>query len=120
MAKSTKDDHRNSSSGANGVEGSAQADTEQGSAVITTLVAGAAVAVFAPELLPGMAIGVAAVAAPKILPLLGNLVAPIARTVVRAGYKTAIKTKEMAAEATEQFQDIVAEVKSEERTGASA
>jgi len=101
MAKSTKDDQKHAASGTDGVEDSAVSD-EQGSAVVTTLIAGVAVAVFAPELLPGMAVGVAAVAAPKILPFLGNLVTPLARTVVRAGYKTALKTKEMAAEASEQ------------------
>jgi hypothetical protein len=115
MAKSTKEEHKNAS--ANGAEPEAAAGLEENSsAVVTTLIAGVAVAVLAPELLPGMALGIAAVAAPKILPTLANIIAPLARTVVRAGYKTAVKTREMAAEATEQLQDIVAEVKAEERT----
>lgn len=84
---------------------------EEGSGLATTLVAGAAIAIFAPELLPGMAIGVAALLAPKILPRLGLAVRPLMRSAVRAGYATAVATREMVAEAGEQVQDMVAEAR---------
>ena len=86
---------------------------DQGTAVMTTLIAGAAVAILAPELLAGMAIGVGAVIAPRVLPVVGNLLRPIVRTAVRAGYATALTTRELVAEAGEQMQDLVAEARSQ-------
>lgn len=82
--------------------------TEDGS-LTTTIIAGIAVAVLAPGLLPGMAIGVGAMLAPKLLPTLGSALRPVMKTAVRAAYAVALKTREMAAEASEQMQDIVAE-----------
>ena len=111
MAKTTKED-RQSTSGTPKDVGSDQSESS-GSPVITTMIAGAAVAVLAPELLPGMAIGVAAVMAPKILPVVGNILNPFFKTAVRAGYGAAVKAREMAAEASEQIQDIVAEANAE-------
>jgi hypothetical protein len=93
-----------------------QGEDSAGSSVVTTLIAGAAVAVLAPELLVGMAVGVAAVTAPRILPIIGNVMDPIFRTAVKAGYGAAVKAREMAAEAGEQIQDIVAEAKAEAET----
>ncbi|HEX7408615.1 MAG TPA: DUF5132 domain-containing protein [Candidatus Binatia bacterium] len=82
----------------------------------TTVIAGIAVAVLAPELLPGMAIGVGAMLAPKLLPTLGGALRPIVKTAVRAGYATAMKTKELAAVASEQVQDMVAEAVAEQES----
>lgn len=93
---------------------------EEGSSMMTALVTGAAVAVFAPELLPGMAIGVAAMLAPRVLPTLGTALRPLVKTVVRAGYATAVSTREMVAEAGEQVQDMVAEARAEQGNGRPA
>lgn len=90
---------------------------EEGSGLMTTLVAGAAVAILAPELLPGMAIGVAAMLAPRILTTLGPVVRPLVKTAVRAGYSTVVATREMAAEASEQVQDIMAEARADQEQG---
>jgi hypothetical protein len=114
MAKVTKEDHQG---GTASTEGAGNQPSEAaGSPIITTMIAGAAVAVLAPELLPGMAVGVAAVMAPKILPAIGNILNPIFKTAVRAGYGAAVKAREMASEAGEQIQDIVAEAKAEAGT----
>jgi Protein of unknown function (DUF5132) len=87
--------------------------TEDGS-LTTTVIAGIAVAVLAPQLLAGMAIGVGAMLAPKLLPTLGSALRPVIKTAVRAGYSVALKTREMAAEASEQMQDLVAEAAAEQ------
>lgn len=84
-----------------------------GGGAMTTLVTGAAVAVLAPELLPGMAIGVAAMFAPRLLPVLGAALRPLIRPVVKAGYAAAVKTWEMGAEVSEHVQDLVAEAQVE-------
>lgn len=65
-------------------------------------------------LLPGLALGVAAVLAPKYAPRMGAVMAPMLRSSVRGVYKFGQKTKEMVAEAKEQVHDIVAEVKAED------
>jgi Protein of unknown function (DUF5132) len=83
------------------------------SSLTSTVVAGVAVALLKPELLAGMAIGVAATMGPRLLPVVGSILRPIFSTVVRAGYATAAATREVAAEANEQFQDMVAEARSE-------
>ena len=93
---------------------------KEGSGLATTLVAGVAIAVLAPELLPGMAIGVAALLAPKILPRLGFAVRPLVKSAVRAGYAAAAATREMVAEAGEQVQDMVAEARAEQDNGGTA
>jgi hypothetical protein len=111
MPKATKEDTHGASG--TSTEGGDRHSETSGSPVITTMIAGAAVAVLAPELLPGMAIGVAAVMAPKILPVVGNILNPLFKTAVRAGYGAAVKAREMASEASEQIQDIVAEAKAE-------
>jgi hypothetical protein len=86
---------------------------EEGSTLVTTLLTGAAVAFIKPELLPGMAIGVAAVMGPKLLPTVGGVLRPFVRTAIRAGYSTAIATRGVVAEAGEQVQDILAEARAE-------
>ena len=90
---------------------------EGGSTMTTTLVTGAALAIFAPELLPGMAIGVAAMLAPRLLPSLAVALRPLVKTAVRAGYAAAATTRELAAEAGEQVQDMVAEARAEQENG---
>lgn len=90
---------------------------EEGGTLMTTLLTGAAVAIIKPELLPGMAIGVAAAMGPKLLPTVGGVLRPFIRTAVRAGYSTAIATRGVVAEAGEQVQDILAEARAEVANG---
>jgi len=81
--------------------------------VATVAVVGVAAAAFEAALLPGMVLGVAAVAVPRYLPQLGAAINPLFRSTVRGAYKIGQKTKEMVAEAHEQVHDIVAEVHAE-------
>jgi hypothetical protein len=80
------------------------------------------VALFEVALLPGMAIGVAAMLAPKYVPKMGAALTPMFKSTVRGAYKFGQKTKEMVAEAKEQVHDIVAEVHAEDgaKTAAKA
>jgi hypothetical protein len=81
--------------------------------VATVGVVGVGVAVFEAALLPGVVLGVAAMAAPKLLPRVGSALNPVFRSTVRGIYKIGQKTKEMIHETHEQVQDIVAEVDAE-------
>jgi hypothetical protein len=88
--------------------------------VATIGVVGVGVAVVEAALLPGVLLGVAAVAAPKYLPRLGSALTPIFRSTVRGVYKASQKTREFVAEAQEHVGDIVAEVQSENNKGADS
>ena len=79
----------------------------------TVGVVAAGVALFEVALLPGMAIGVAAMLAPKYVPKMGAALTPMFKSTVRSAYKFGRKTREMVAEAKEQVHDIVAEVHAE-------
>ncbi len=70
-------------------------------------------ALFEVALLPGIALGVAAMLAPKYVPKVGAALTPMFRSSVRGAYKLGQKTREMMAEAKEQMHDIVAEVHAE-------
>jgi Protein of unknown function (DUF5132) len=83
------------------------------SSLTSTVVAGVAVALLKPELLAGMAIGVAATMGPRLIPVVGSVLRPIFSTVVRAGYATVAAGREVAAEANEQLQDMVAEARAD-------
>ena len=72
------------------------------------------VALFEVALLPGMAIGVAAMLAPKYVPKMGAALTPMFKSTVKGAYKFGQKTREMVAEAKEQVHDIVAEVHAED------
>src|SRR5262245_28767660 len=90
---------------------------EDGS-LTSAAITGVAVALLNAELLPGMAIGVAAVMGPRLLPFVGSVLRPVLRTVVKAGYATFETAREVAAEANEQFQDMMAEARADyEETG---
>ena len=82
--------------------------------VATVAVVAVGAALFETALLPGLALGVAAVAAPKYLPRLGAALNPLFKSTVRGTYKFAQKSREMFAEAKEQVHDIVAEVHAED------
>lgn len=81
--------------------------------VAAVSVVGVGVVVFEAALLPGLVLGVAAMAAPRLLPRLGSALNPVFKSTVRGVYKIGQKTKEMVAETHEQVQDIVAEVDAE-------
>ena len=82
-------------------------------AVAAVVVVAIGAAVFEAALLPGIALGVAAVAAPKYFPKLGAALNPLFISTVRGTYKLIQKSKEAFAEAQEQMDDIVAEVRAE-------
>src|SRR3984957_17431931 len=82
--------------------------------VATVAVVGLGAAVFEAALLPGLVLGVAAMWAPQYFPKMGEALNPLFRSTVRGAYKLGHKTKEMMAEAQEQFHDIVAEVHAED------
>jgi hypothetical protein len=88
-------------------------DSSMMATVATVGVVGVGVVMLEAALLPGMLLGVAAVAAPKYLPRLGSALTPIFRSTVRGVYKATQKTREFVAEAHEQVGDIVAEIESE-------
>jgi hypothetical protein len=81
--------------------------------VATVGVVGVGLAVFEAALLPGLVLGVAAMAAPKFAPKLGSALGPMFKSTVRGVYKLGQKTKEFVAETNEHVQDIVAEVDAE-------
>jgi hypothetical protein len=81
--------------------------------VATVAVVGVAAAAFEAALLPGIVLGVAAVAVPRYFPRIGAALNPLFRSTVRGAYKLGHKTREMMAEAQEQFHDIAAEVHAE-------
>jgi hypothetical protein len=89
-------------------------------AVAAVAVVAVGAAVFEAALLPGIALGVAAVAAPKYLPRLTGALNPLFKSTVRGTFKLAQKSKEMFAEAQEHVHDIMAEVKAEDEAAASA
>ncbi len=94
--------------------------SSEGRDLLTTAVTvgavGVGVAMLEVALIPGMLIGVAAVAAPSLLPKIGAGLAPLFRHAVRGAYVVSRKTREAVAEAREHVEDIVAEVHSEAAT----
>jgi hypothetical protein len=96
-----------------GVEPAGEDRNDMVATVATVAVVGIAAAAFEAALLPGIVLGVAAVAAPKYLPKIGAALNPLFRSTVRGVYKMGQKTREFMAEAHEQVNDIVAEVHAE-------
>ena len=88
-------------------------ETDLVATVATVGVVGVGVAVLEAALLPGVALGVAAILAPRFVPKLGEALGPMFKSTVRGAYKLGQKTKEFVAEANEHVQDIVAEVDAE-------
>ena len=81
-------------------------------AAVVVVAAGAAL--FETALLPGLALGVAAIVAPKYVSLLTGAIAPIFKSTVRATFKLANKPREAFAEAQQQIHGIIAEVRAED------
>lgn len=91
----------------------AEENNEVGNRIATVAAIGIGAALIEVELIPGILIGIAAMLAPKFVPQLGSALRPLVKSAVRAGYAMVDKGRELAAETSEQLQDIVAEVKAE-------
>jgi hypothetical protein len=94
-------------------------DSDMVATVTTVAVVAVGAAVFEAALLPGMILGVAAMAAPAALPKIGAALNPLFRSTVRGVYKLGDKAREVTAEMQEQVHDIVAEVKAEREAAAA-
>jgi hypothetical protein len=81
-------------------------------ATVVAVAAGAALLEAA--LLPGLALGVATIAAPKYVSRLARAINPLFRSTVRATYKLAKKPGEAFAEAQHQINGIIAEARAED------
>ena len=92
---------------------SKEMDNILGSKLATVAAVGLGVALIEAELIPGMLIGIGAMLAPNLLNRFGAGLRPLVKSAVRAGYALVEQAKETMAEASEQYQDIVAEVHSE-------
>jgi hypothetical protein len=92
-----------------------EAPDDQGEIIAIAVVAVGA-AVFEAALLPGLALGVVAALAPRVLPNIGSAMAPMFRSSVRGAYRLGQRTREMVAEAQENVNDIVAEANAEDRS----
>jgi hypothetical protein len=100
--------------------GNESEDGKVGARIATVAAVGIAAALIEVDWIPGVLLGVAAMLAPNLLPRMGQGLRPLVKGAVRAGYSVAEKTRETVAEATEQIQDIVAEVRAEAEPAASA
>jgi hypothetical protein len=107
-AASHDHDEAHSEAHANG-----QGGNEAVTVAATVGVVAVGAALFEVALLPGIALGVAAMLAPRYAPKVGSALTPMFRSSVRGVYKFGQKTREMMAEAKEQVHDIVAEVHAE-------
>lgn len=87
-------------------------------ATIAVVAVGAAI--FEAALLPGLALGVVAALAPRVLPNVGSGLAPMFRSTVRGAYRLGQRTREMVVEAQEHVNAIVAEANAEDRAKATA
>jgi hypothetical protein len=85
-------------------------------ATVVAVAAGAAL--FETALLPGLALGVAAIAAPKYVSRLARAITPMFKSTIRATYQLAKKPGEAFAEAQHQINDIIAEVRAEDASHA--
>jgi hypothetical protein len=86
-------------------------------ATVVAVAAGAALLETA--LLPGLALVVAAIAAPKYVSRLARAITPMFKSTVRATYQLARKPGEALAEAQHQIDDIIAEVRAEDASHVS-
>jgi hypothetical protein len=81
-------------------------------ATVVAVAAGAALLETAP--LPGLALGVAAIATPKYVFRLARAITPMFRSTVHATFKLAKKPGEAFAEAQHQFNGIIAKVRAQD------
>lgn len=92
----------------------------EGPSLATAVLVGTGVAIIEPELIPGMLIGAGAWLAPKILPVMGGMLRPVVKGIVKAGYAATVTVRQAVAEASEQVEDIVAEARNEYETANAA
>ena len=83
------------------------------STVAIVAAAAAAVALIEIDWLPGLLIGVGATLAPKAFPNLGRSMRPLIKGVVSASFTFAESARTALAEAREEMEDIIAEVRAE-------
>jgi hypothetical protein len=81
--------------------------------IATAVAVGVGAALLEAELIPGILVGAGAVLLGKMFPQVRNAMRPMVKSAVGAGLALADKAREMMAEANEQMQDVVAEVRSE-------
>ena len=86
----------------------------------TAAAIGVGAALIEAELVPGIVLGAAAMLLGKVFPQLNEGVRPLMKAAVGAGLAVADKTRTLLAEAGEQMQDVVAEVRAERRQGTGA
>jgi hypothetical protein len=91
-----------------------------GNRIATIAPVGVGAALIEAELIPGILIGAAAMLVPNVLPKIGSVFRPLVKQTVRFGYAVGDRAREGLAELNEEMQDVVAEVKSETHTAASA
>jgi hypothetical protein len=95
----------------------ASVETSEESNMIATVatvgVVGIGVALVEAALLPGVILGVVAMAAPKLAPKIGASLRPMFKSTLKGFVRLSQKTRELVAETHEHVQDIVAEVESE-------
>jgi hypothetical protein len=85
-----------------------------GKTAATVVVVATGAALFEAALLPGLALGVAAIAAPKLVSRLAGALTPIFRSTVRATYRLAKTPKAALAGAQQQINGILAEARAED------
>jgi hypothetical protein len=85
-----------------------------GKTAATVVVVAAGAALFEAALLPGLALGVAAIAAPKVVSRLAGAFRPIFKSTVRATYRLAKAPKAAFAGAQQQINGIIAEARAED------
>ena len=61
-----------------------------------------------------------ALAAPALLPAVGEVIRPVAKGLIKGGLYIADSLQEIVAEGSEQFSDLIAEVKAERSAAATA
>jgi hypothetical protein len=88
--------------------------------VATVAVVAVGALVFEAALIPGIALGVAAMLVPRFLPQIGGALDPLVKSTVRSAYRAGRKTRELVAEAEEHVHDLVAEVNAEDDAKAAA
>jgi hypothetical protein len=89
-------------------------ETGLGAQIGTAAAVGIAAALIEVDLIPGILIGDGAMLAPKFLG--SSLLRPLVNRVIRAGYSLKESTREAVGEASEQLQDMVAELRAEHET----
>jgi uncharacterized protein DUF5132 len=93
-------------------------ETPHPSGVLETAAAvaviGIGAAFFRVRWIPGILIGIGAMAAPKIFPELVDAMNPVVRVAVRGGLRAAVKMREAAAVAGDELENIIAEVRAEQ------